>query len=360
MGDFMYGKQIIRYAISIFILTFATILFAEEKGKQQGMPPAKVVVSEVRAGMIAPQAEFIGTVYYQVKSEVASEVDGKVDIVNFDEGDRVKDGDVLVQLNTDLLEKTIQATRANYEQVLSDLDKARRDLERAENLFKNQLVTEQTYDERRFAVSGLEKKAIALQSDVERLEVKLKKTAIKAPFAGVVVKKNVDRGEWLSSDATAMTIGMDDFMVPVVNVPERIVNFIKVNQYVDVTVGDNVIKGKVVAIVPKADTLTRTVPVKIGIPNIFSLIEGLEARVSLPTGKKERTLTVPRDAVITMFGNTVVFSVNDSNAKMIPVKVTGYKGMIAGIAAEGLREGMKVVVKGNERLMDGQAVIIQE
>jgi multidrug efflux pump subunit AcrA (membrane-fusion protein) len=82
--------------------------------------------------------------------------------------------------------------------------------------------------------------------------------------------------------------------------------------------------------------------------------------VKLPTGKKEKTLTVPRDAVITVFGNTVVFAVIDSKAKMFPVKVIGYQGMTAGISADGLEEGMHVVIKGNERLRDGQAVAIQE
>ncbi len=84
----------------------------------------------------------------------------------------------------------------------------------------------------------------------------------------------------------------------------------------------------------------------------------MEAQVSLPTGEKKKTFTVNRDAVITVFGNTVVFAVIDSKAKMIPVNVVGYKNMTAGVYTEGLEEGMKVVVKGNERLRDGQAVNI--
>ena len=81
--------------------------------------------------------------------------------------------------------------------------------------------------------------------------------------------------------------------------------------------------------------------------------------ITLPVGEKQQTITVPRDAVISMFGMTVLFVVIDSKASMLPVSVAGYDGLNAGVIAEGLQEGMKVVVKGNERLRDGQQVAIQ-
>ena len=120
--------------------------------------------------------------------------------------------------------------------------------------------------------------------------------------------------------------------------------------------GGKEIKGKVFVIVPRGDISTRTFPVKIRVKNDLSLIEGMEASVKLPTGEKRKALLVPRDAVITIFGKTVLFAVIDSKAVMIPVKVVGYEEMTAGVDADRLREGMKVVVKGNERLRDGQEV----
>ena len=103
--------------------------------------------------------------------------------------------------------------------------------------------------------------------------------------------------------------------------------------------------------------ICRTFPLKIRIKNSASLKEGMEARVELPTAEKKQSLVVPRDAVITMFGRTVLFAVVESKAKMIPVNVIGYEDTTAGVNAQGLKEGMKVVVKGNERLRDGQPVI---
>ncbi len=357
----MFTKIKSLAAILLFLSVPSAVYAGKNDASQsQGMPPAKVVVAKILTGTVAPENEFIGTAYYQEKSGVASELGGKVELVNFKEGDRVKKGDVLVQLNTDLLEKKLLAAYASYEEVLAALEEAQKKFERADKLYKEELISDEIHDSSRFSVKSIEKKALSLKADADILSIELEKTAIRAPYDGLVVKKNTDRGEWLSSGSTAMTIAKDDYMVPVVYVPERIVQFIRAGQLVDVKVGKLIMKGKVVAIVPAGDTSTRTFPVKIGIPNDSELIEGMEVRVTLPAGKRQKALTVPRDAVITAYGNTVVYAVNDSKAAMIPVKIIGYNGMTAGIQGQGLAEGMNVVIKGNERLRPGQPVMIQK
>jgi multidrug efflux pump subunit AcrA (membrane-fusion protein) len=84
----------------------------------------------------------------------------------------------------------------------------------------------------------------------------------------------------------------------------------------------------------------------------------MSARVMLPVGTPRKTLIVSRDAVITVSGQTVVYTVKDSKAQMIPVDVIGYQEMVAGVESADLVEGMQVVVKGNERLRPGQMVSI--
>src|SRR3990170_1786748 len=115
---------------------------AQEKGPP-GIPPAKVVVAAVSSGMVVPQSGFVGTVYYQEVSDVASEVDGLVETVNFEEGRKIEKGEPLVKLNADLLQKTIQAARASYEKVIVDLEKAKIDLQRIERLYREGLAAEQ-------------------------------------------------------------------------------------------------------------------------------------------------------------------------------------------------------------------------
>ena len=315
--------------LACFIILFTcSLLYAQEE--KQGMPPAPVVVSEVHTGMVAPESEFVGTVYFQEVSDVACEVEGKVETISFEEGQAVDKGDVLVQLNSDIL--------------MSDLEKARLDFDRASNLYQEELISEQEFDERRF--------------EKERLEIILNKKTIRTPFKGIILKKHVERGEWLSPGSAVATIAGDDSVDIIAEVPEDIMVHIKQDMKVTVQTGRGKITGRVFALIPRGDISTRTFPVRIRAQNTISLIEGMEARVLLPTDQKQETLTVPRDAVISMFGMTVIFAVIDDKAKMLPVKVAGYDGLKAGVFAEGLSEGMKVVVKGNERLRDGQAVQI--
>jgi membrane fusion protein (multidrug efflux system) len=347
-------------ALSIFIpVLISSSLYGQEK-QAQGPPPAQVVVAEIGSGKIAPKNEFIGTLYYQEVSDVASEVSGIVRMVQFEEGRPVKKGQALVELTADLLQKSLKAAVASYEQAQSDMKKAEKDFERAKSLYEQELVSEQTYDDNHFNVEGMKKRVAALQAEVERIETELLKKTIYAPFDGIVLKKHTERGEWISPGAKVATIAAIENVDVIADVAEPVVRYIKQGMDATVSSGGKVMTGNVIALIPYGDVSTRTFPVKIRVHNNGSLAEGMEARVTLPTGEKEQAFTVPRDALITAQGSSVVYIEQDGKAKMIPVKVVGYDGMTAGILGQGLEEGMKVVVKGNERLRDGQPVMIQE
>ena len=348
-----------KKGIFVFCLCFSwvSVTFAQDN-KPQGMPPATVVVSNLRVGVIAPEVEYVGTVYYPEVSEVAAESSGRIEGVHFEEGQRTKKGDLLVNINAELLEKTLQSTIASHEEVLIHLQKATADLSRIESLYQKRVVPEQLYDENRFKVQSLEKKASSLLAEVARLKIELQKNSIQAPFDGIVIKRWVSHGEWLQPGSAVATLGRDDVVDVVVEIPEGTMKLIRLGMDVKVKTLGKETTGKISAIVPRADIATRTLPVKVRISNSSSLVEGMEARVSLPSMEPRKSLVAPRDAVITLFGTPAVLAVIDSKAKMIPVKVIGYQGSIVGIEGEGLSEGMKVVVKGNERLRDDQVVTI--
>jgi multidrug efflux pump subunit AcrA (membrane-fusion protein) len=125
---------------------------------------------------------------------------------------------------------------------------------------------------------------------------------------------------------------------------------------VDATINGNQLRGNVIAVVPRGDVATRTFPVKIRTANRYSLIEGMSARVILPTADSVQALIVPRDAVISKFGQEVVYVASDSRARMIPVTVIGYTGLNAGVESADLKAGMLIVLEGNERLRDKQVI----
>jgi RND family efflux transporter MFP subunit len=243
---------------------------------------------------------------------------------------------------------------------LAELERATLDLHRIEKLYREESISEQAYDEIRFRVKSLEKKGDSLKSDVERLEIEIAKKAVRAPFHGVVLKKHVDRGEWLSPGTAVATLARDDSMEVVVEVPGDVLPFVRKGGKVDVRTAGKEIQGTILAIVPRGEISTRTFPVKIRVPNRFSLIEGMEARVGIPSGEKEKTLLVPRDALVTAMGQTVVFTVVDAKAKMVPVPVIRYVGKDVAVRANGLKAGMEVLIKGNERIRDGQPVSVRK
>lgn len=363
-------KRIGRVSLLLlFLLLIAINIGAEEKKGEQkegGQPkggspfagPANVVVVKVKSGTVVPYYELIGTVYFTEISNTASEVEGKVDSVNFEAGMRVKKGKPLIQLNSDLLRQSIEAAKAAYDENEVTLDKEEKNFKRLENLYKEKSVAQKNYDDQKAVVLGLQKKAVSLKAQLEELNLELQKKVVNAPFDGVVIQKLVAPGEWVSQGKTIAAIAPDTYIDVVVNAPQHILPFIPLGTEVTVKVDSAAIKGNVFAIIPKGDIPTRTFPVKIRIKNTLSLKEGLEARAEVPAGEVIHSLLVPRDAVIPVFGQNAVFAVVQSKAVMLPVKITGYQGMMEGVEGEGLQEGMDIVIKGNERLRPGQDVAI--
>lgn len=351
---------------TLYILLLALTLMtpftslAENKGGGGKPPAAKVIVAPVSKGFLAPEAEFTGTVYYKELSNIACEVAGRVDKVNIEEGRRIKKGALLVKLNSELLKKSLDAKKSAYKQVAVELEKARKDLKRAENLYKEESVSEQYLDENLFRVRSLESRTLSLIADLEKTEVEIKKTAIRAPFSGVVLDRTIERGEWCKEGDTAAVIADDNLLDIIVDVPEYITRYISAGMTAQIKAGGRSISGKVFAVIPKGDVSTRSFPVKIRAANDGSLIEGMEAVVSLPTNKKIEALTINRDAIISKFGKNVVYTVAQSKVVMVAVTVVGYNGLTAGVKGENLSEGMQVIIKGNERVREGQEVSVSK
>lgn len=323
---------------------------------KKSRPPAVVNVAEARAGEVQPMVEFVGTVFYSQVSKVASEVSGRVEEVVFEEGRRAREGDVLVRLNSEMLETSISGTQAKLDGVLIEIERARKDLKRIENLYRDESVAESVYDEYSFKVKGLRKQADSLKAELDRQRLELDRKAIKAPFGGVVIEKSVEKGEWVSPGGKVMVLARDTEVDVVVDVPEGVLRHIKKGLKVAVSSGGAELTGRLNTIVPRGDIATRTFRIKIRLRNRSGLMEGMEARVKLPSGARIKGLLMPRDAVISKFGRMVVFLFVDGKAKMVPVKVMGYHGGEVGVAGPGLEPGVKVVVKGNERISDGQSL----
>ncbi len=340
------------------VIVFMLVQFGLAQEKPKDPPPTRVAVAEVKAGTVSPQAEFLGTVYYAEVSDVAAEVAGLVEAVRIEDGQRVTAGQPLVELRADLLVKRLEASRSTHQQVLAELKIAEIELGRRQKLFEKGSISEQSYDDNRFRARALERRAASLNAEVERIELEIKKAVIRAPFDGLVIRRSVDRGEWIAEGKTVAILARDDVIDIMVEVPEHYIRQVRSGGKVRVRIGATDFEGTVTALIPRGDVATRNFPVKIRAANRSSFIEGMSATVWLPTAKTQNAYIVSRDALISSSGRTVVFMLDGSKVRVLPVAVIAYEGADVGIAAERLQVGVRVVVKGNERLRDGQEVVV--
>lgn len=341
-------------------LCFLAVLLAVPAFAQGGeRPPSPVVTAKVTSGDMAPETEFIGTVYFTEISNVAAEVEGKVVSLDVMDGQRVKQGDPLVTLSSDILDSSIANARALVEQAKANYELAKLENERTTKLFKSRTVAEGEYDSKRLTALSAEKQMIAARAILNRLLTERGKKTIRAPYDGVVLERKAFRGDWISVGATVAVMAADNDFDVVVNAPREAFGVVKPGLGVTVRVAGRDVPGTVFAAIPKGDVATRTFPVKIRVHNDGFLAEGMEARVVLPKGLGGMTMIVPRDAIISSRGQTVVWAVIDGKAQPMPVFVVGYRGMEAGVKSKTLQEGMDVVVKGNERLQPQQPVAAQ-
>lgn len=345
--------------LSVLLLLSPLNGMADEAKKEapSGPPPALVALGPIENGLAEPMGEFVGTIYYANISDIAAELAGKADEVTYEEGLRIEKNHVLVRLNTDIIETSIAQTRASYDQALIELERARKDFDRMKTLYDAKSISESLYDDNLYKVRSLEKKLAGLQASRDRLEIEWRKMTIAAPFGGIVVKKTVEQGEWIPAGGTVATIADDSMVDAIIDVPETSLLHLKQGRSIEVRSHNRVYTGTYISLLPRGNIATRTFSIKVRLRNTGNLIEGMEARAFIPTGAKTSSLLVNRDAVINMFGRDVVFVMQDDKAKMIPVKVLGYDGLKASIEGAGLASGMQAVVKGNERIRDGQPLI---
>ncbi len=332
----------------------------EAPAKKKGPPPAPVVVSEITTGEFEPRAEFVGTIFYSHVSRVAAEFEGLVVDTYYEEGEMVRAGQKLVRLSSDMLDARIEGAKALYEEVMVSHEKAKKDYGRMDSLFKEESISEVILDEHFFKKKGFEKKALALRYTLDQMLLRKKKKVIKAPFDGVVIEKTVEKGEWIPPGGAAAVIAYNRDVDIVVDVPEYVLRHLEKGSMVDVSYNGSTETARFINVVPRGDIATRTFSIKLRLPNTDDLIEGMEARAHLPVAAKTNGLLAPRDAVVNKYGKNVVFTVTESGAKMTPVKVKGYIGLMAGIEGPGLTPGMKIVTKGNERIRNGQPLRIVE
>lgn len=312
----------------------------------QGFPPAPVIVSEILERPVVERVNLVGTAHARRVSQVASETEGKVVARFLEPGQSVQRGDALLRLANDELVAAMEQAEAELR-----LQTFRR--EHTARLRQSDAISEDA--------------AIATEADFARaraawqdLTDRIDNLTVRAPFDGSLVESLVEIGEWVGRGESVAHVVATDTARVYVDVPERYVDRVQRGDVAQVrftALGTDSISASVVAVLDQGYAETRNVPVIVEFLNPGRRVRGgMSASVTLSIEPTGEDLLVHKDAVVTGARGSHIFVVDGDNAAMRPI-TTGlaYQGFVA-VTGEALRPGDLAIVRGNERLRDGQAV----
>lgn len=194
-------------------------------------------------------------------------------------------------------------------------------------------------------------------------QIRLQNTQIVAPFSGEIVRRNVDSGALISPSTPMVTLVHMATLKVVANVLEKDIAFVKSGMKVKILTEaypDKPFEGAVVRINKALDLATRTLQAEINIPNPGHLLKpGMFARIEVALQEKPAALAVPRQAVLEEGGNRSVFVVEGNQAIRKPI-VTGIEQDQLIEVVKGLKDGDKIVVRGQESLRDRSTIRVIE
>jgi len=326
----------------------------------QGPPPARVVVDRIFEKELAPTTPMIGVLDFDKKSGLSSEINGLIQALNIEEGVRVAKGDILVRLNTDFLKKDIEILTQQVAQIEVKVKNTRRNVQRYEKLFNKSAASEKAYSDLADSLSELLLQQAIIRKRIEKEELQIAKSRIRAPFDGLILEKKKAEGEWLATGKPVCTLASIEDVVVRVAVPEALIRYVKVGQKITLFIDalEKTLQGRVDNIVPVADVASKTFQLKIAIPYTDNFIQNMSVTAHIPVKHKMTLKMIRRDALVRNQGKEFIYTVKEDKASILPVTIATYEGELVGLTDAFLAVGMPVVIDGNERLRPGQAVSI--
>jgi membrane fusion protein (multidrug efflux system) len=320
---------------------------AQQRGGGGG--PVGVVVSPVRTASVIERTESVGTVRARDAVTITAKVSGIVQQIRFQEGQRVREGEELVELDAG-------AVRAELDQARALNDDARSQLTRARGLQAGQTIAAQRLE----TLEALSRQA---EGRVRQAEARLQELRITAPFAGRVGLRQVSVGALIQPGTVVTTL--DDIARVRVefSVPEIYVARLRPGSTVlarSSAFGDRRFEGRVAVVDTRIDTTTRTVRVISEFDNPEEVLKpGLFMTVDLELGRREDAMLIAEEALDPIGDKNFVYVIRENRARRTEVRL-GQRMQGEVEVLSGLRPGEQVVVRGIQRLRNDAPVRIVE
>lgn len=346
-------KLFFVWTIIIFSLFGSVVLLFTNKAKMKEKITKNVILSEfpvtvepAKIEELNLTLEYIGSVYAFRDVNIQSESPGKIVAVKANLGDYVKKGTILAKLDDEMKLANLQSAEANYQ-------KAKKDYQRYEQLFKEKSINESQLDQAKFLFETAEAQYRIAKKQFED-------TKIIAPFSGLIAMRNAEVGAVVSANTVLFNLVDISTLRIKIQVPENDVLKIKEEDKVQIISDlkpDLTLEGKIQSIGAKADE-SRTFPVEIIVKNERNLLRaGMFVRVRIPSTTKSKTLLIPREALVGSIKNPQVYVVENQVARLRNIKLGTEVGKKLEVLS-GLSEGELVVTNGIINLKDSTKVIL--
>lgn len=325
-----------------------------------------------------------GYVVARRKAVVSAKIQGRLAELRVEEGSKVRVGDVIARLDSAEFVAAVEQAKAGVVRAEADLAESRRQLRLAEDLAKQHIVAQDQLDA---AISRVRVGEAALQqakAEVSLAQAQYENTFIKAPFSGVVLRKMAEVGESVApippgvnlSTSSGAIVTMADLATLEVEADVNESNVAKLNdeQPAEVTAEafpDRKYKAVLRQVIPTADRTKATVMVKVTIldkdedlkPEMsarVTFMEPAKAEAATPAGTPAPpVLTVPKAAVVTKDGRSVVYEVREDRAYARAI-TPGAERSGQVVVRQGLAGGEALVASPTETLKDGDRVKVKE
>ncbi len=324
---------------------------------QEGPPPAPVAVETAQMRPLAPITWYPGTVISRNKAKLAAEVAGRV-VSMAEVGARLNPGDVVASLDDALLRQTLAENLAAVTREEARIVYLGAEVKRLERLVVQNTASRSQLEQ---AVSELDisrSELAANQARVRLTRERLDRTVLKAPFAGVVVERLLEPGEWAEEGAAVLRLV--DFRSLYVQtwVPVHALKFVTRDSELRLKANPAEATGRVHTIVPVGDDRSRLYELRIAVADVqWQWPVGQDLRVAVPSAAPREVVAIHRDALVLRRDGMVVYRINEEN---VAERVEVETGIASGdlIEVSGIRPGDKVVTRGGERLRPGQKVLL--
>ena len=326
-----------------------------KSGQSNGPPPIAVATKLVQTVEWIDEVQATGTVVPIQGTLLSTELPGTVQSINFESGQDIEVGDILLRL--DCRQERAELASANANAELAQINYAR----------AQKLLASNTISQAEFDISEAEmKKAIA---QVEQIKSRIEQKSIRAPFTGSLGIRQVQEGQYLRAGEPVVSLQADELVYVNFYLSQSAYAYLKEGLAVSVSadvLGDSVIAGKISAVANEVDVSSRMIEVQATLPNSERrLASGMYVNVLLSLTQKREALVIPQPAIVySSYGNSVYLSKLDEDgstyrSKQVAVTLGKRKGDYVEVLS-GVTEGSAVVTDGVFKIYPGAVLLLED